>query len=76
MHKIIRSLLPRKTVAGALASFQKTLDNLAKVEQDHTDEMKRHSATIYDAQVAHGASSREAAAARKVHGQIAAIIGA
>ena len=67
-------LFQKKTTATVLANFQRTLDDLCEVEQDHLDEAEQHRIAIEQAQTAHEAATKEAAAARIVAGCIQALL--
>lgn len=64
---MIRAMLNgRKTVAGVLAAFNRTLDELKEVEVANEAEATRQAQIALEAQEAHNAAIQEAAKAREV----------
>lgn len=63
-----------KSVAGVLSAFQKTLDDLTKVETQHTAEAERQEKAAVDAAAAAQTSRTEAALARTVGVKLANLI--
>lgn len=64
---MIRTILAgRKTVAGVLAAFNKTLDDLKTVEVENEAEAARQAQIVLEANAAHDAAIKEAASAREV----------
>lgn len=64
---MIRTLLNgRKTVAGVLAAFNKTLEDLNQVATENEAEATRQAQIVLEANAAHDAAIKEAALARDV----------
>lgn len=63
---MIRAMLGRKTVAGVLAAFNRTLEDLKQVEVENEAEATRQAQVALEAQEAHNAAIAEAAKAREV----------
>lgn len=64
-----------KTVNGALAAFNKALDDLKAVEQAELEEVARQAQIAADAEAARKAAQQEAQRAAKAITKIAAIVG-
>lgn len=63
---MIRAMLGRKTVAGVLAAFNRTLDDLKQVEAENQAEATRQAQIVLEANAAHDAAIAEASKAREV----------
>lgn len=64
----------RKTVAGVLAAFNKTLEELKTVERINEAEATRQAQIVLEANAAHDAAIKEAALAREVAGKLANLV--
>lgn len=64
----------RKTVAGVLANFNQTLDDLKTVEIENEAEAVRQGQIIEEAKAAHNQAIEEASAAREVFGKLCDLI--
>ena len=75
INKILNVSAPKKaTVAGALASFSKALEQLREVERANETEAVRQAEAIEQARAAHQNAVEEAALAREVAGKLAELI--
>lgn len=64
----------RKTVAGVLAAFNKTLEDLKQVERMNEAEATRQAQIVLEANAAHDAAIKEAALAREVAGKLTNLV--
>lgn len=72
---MIRTLLNgQKTVAGVLAAFNRTLEDLKTVEQQNEAEAARQAQIVLAANAAHDAAIKEAALAREVAGKLTNLV--
>ena len=72
--RIAPSLSARRTVAGVMAAFTRTIEDLNAVEREHKELAERHAQTVQEAQAAHAAAVQEAAMAREVSDKLSSII--
>ena len=67
-------MFAKKTTASILAGFNRTLNDLRAVEQEHAAEAENKRIEAEQAQAAHQAALTAAAAARTVAGRIEALL--
>ena len=72
---MIRTILNgQKTVAGVMAAFSRTLEDLKVVEQQNEAEAARQAQIVLEANAAHNAAIQEAALAREVAGKLVNLV--